>query len=373
MIIKIGGINLKNMSKSYLEISKENLRWNVKQIRRKIGSKVKLLAIIKANAYGHGLKEISLLLKNKVDYFGVDNIEEALKIRSLKIKNPILVLGFVSPEEFNIAANKNISIAFYNRNFIEEVKKIKFQKPLKIHLKIETGMHRQGIDLDGLTGFTKEIKKHSSKLILEGVYSHFSEAGDLDFSENQFEKLQKAIKVLNDLGFNKFIKHISASSGTLNGKKYHLDMIRAGICLYGYLPYSKPKTLNKNLKTKSVLTWKSVVAQVKFVEKDEFVGYGRTWQAKKRTKIAVIPVGYSDGFDRRFSNNGEIFIKGKSAEIIGRVAMNMFTVNVTKIKNIKVGDEVLILKDADKMAERIDTINHEILARINPQIPRVVV
>src|SRR5258708_22957260 len=157
-------------------------------------------------------------------------------------------------------------------------------------------------------------------------------------------------------------------------------MVRAGISLYGYTPYSKPESGLVNLDLSPVLGWKSVVAQIKLVEAGQYVGYGRTWQSKIKTKIAIIPVGYYDGFDREFSNNGRVLIKGKTASIIGRIAMNMFTVDISGIKNVEVGDAVILIGkhqngfiDVNELATKIGTINHEILARINPQIPREVV
>lgn len=370
----------KNSNKSWLEISQDNLFSNLKEIRKCVGPKVKVLAIVKSNAYGHGLVEITNLLKNKVDYFGVDNIDEALKIRSHKIKTPILVIGYVPKPKFEKAAEKNISIALYNYEDLAFIKNLKPAKPLRVHLKIETGMNRQGIKLQDLPKFINFIKKNKDRIILDGVYTHLADSDDLVFTNYQLKNFQETIKLLEESGLNNLLKHCSASAGIFSGKKFHFNFVRTGISLYGYWNSPKIKERGKNYTLKPVLTFKSVVAQVKTVKKNETVGYGRTWKAKKDTTIAIIPVGYYDGFDRRLSNCGEVLIKNHIAKVIGRVAMNMFMIDVTKIAGVKSEDEVIIIGnqkgktiDANKIAIEINTINHEILARLNPLLPKQVV
>lgn len=364
---------MKDKYKTWIEISKSNLESNLTGIKKSVSHKVKILAIVKANAYGHGLVEVSKTLENKVDFFGVDNIDEAMVIRNMGIKTPILVLGFVPNDRLMQAASNDISIALYNLEFFDFIKSKNFSSRLKIHLKIETGMNRQGVKKENLNLILDNLAKFSGNVSLEGIYSHFSDPGDTDFTKFQFAAFQKVLEIVKNNGFKDYIKHISASAGILNDKKYQLDMVRAGISLYGYLPYTRQNKGPEDLKFKPVLCWKSIIAQIKWLERGEFVGYGRTWKAKNKTKIAVIPVGYYDGFDRRFSNNGKVLINGQFANIIGRIAMNMFMVNITNIKNLNIEDEVIIIGNADELAKQIGTINHEILSRLNPLIPKIIV
>ncbi len=369
-----------NLYKSWIEINSFDLNYNLSQVKEYIGDKVNILGIVKANAYGHGLKEVSEILRNEVDWFGVDNIDEALEIRSLGIKKPILILGFVPFSRLMQIGENDISISVYNKEFFSQIMDLKINKPFRIHLKIETGLNRQGVLFKNLVFFINQLKTFKDKIVVEGVYTHFSDTHDVEFVNSQFVIFQKAIEILEKNGFSNLLRHSSASAGILIDRKYHLDMVRIGISLYGYLPYSKPKSEVANLELVPVLGWKSVVGQVKWIEAGQFVGYGRTWQSKTKTKIAIIPVGYCDGFDRRFSNKGKVLVGGKIVNVIGRVAMNMFMIDVTKVLDVKVGDEVVLIGKqgnkkltADDLANQIGTIDHEILSRINPQILRVVV
>ncbi|SRR5258708_182027 len=369
-----------NNYKSWIEISKKSLIGNLNILRKSVSNKVKILSVVKSNAYGHGLREIVQLLRNKTDWFGVDNIDEAINIRLLGIRKPILILGYVPKERLRDIVKYDVSIALYNRETLDNISSQKLKKPIRLHLKIETGMNRQGILTNDLKEFANKLKLNKNKYLLEGIYTHFSDTDNIDFIEHQFKKFQEAVRILKGNGFKNLIKHCAASAGIVTNSRYHLDMVRAGIGLYGYWPSKEIGKRAGKLKVTPVLAWRSSIAQIKYIKKGEFVGYGRAWIAKKKSKIAIIPSGYFDGFDRGFSNNGSVLVRGQFANIIGRVAMNMFMIDITGIGNMRIGDEVVLIGkqgrntiSADDLAHRIDTIPHEVLARINPLLPRMVV
>lgn len=361
-------MQLKNKNnRTWIEISENALLSNVSAIRKKINGK-KIMAVVKSNAYGHGLEETVPILKNKVDWFAVDNINESLEIRKLQIKTPILVLGYSPISQIEKILNKNISITVCNKETLKKIASLKPKTKVKVHLKIETGMNRQGIFVKDLLNFVSFIKKNERYLFLEGIYSHFSDAKRKDGKEYTNKQLSEFEKIQNLVGVP--LRHTAATHATFLYPDSHFDMVRTGIGLYGLWPESLAP----------VLSWKSVVAQVKEVEKGEFVGYERTWKAKKKTKIAVIPVGYYDGFDRGLSNKGGVLIKGEFASVIGLVSMNMITVDVSGIKNVHLEDEVVIIGrqgkeeiKAGELAKILGTTYYEVVSRINPLLPRTVV
>lgn len=369
------------MSKSWIEISKKSLLFNVTAFRSVVGNKVLFCGVIKANAYGHGLKEVSSVLeKSKIDWFAVDSANEALSLKGFGIKKPILVLGYVRLSELEEVINKNISFVVYNLETLKKIVTLSLKKKALIHLKIETGLNRQGIKEIDISKFVEFIKSHKDKFITEGISMHFAnieDTKDPSFAKLQLKRFNEKVKEIETKGIKFDIKHATASAGVILYPSTHLDMVRVGIGLYGLHP--SKETIDKII-LKPVMTWKTVIAQVKNVSKSESVSYGRTWVAKKKTKIAVIPAGYSDGFDRKLSNCGRVIVKGKYAPVIGRICMNMFMVDVTEISSVQLEDEVIIIGKngnleitADEIAQKIGTINYEVVSRINPLLPRIVV
>jgi alanine racemase len=373
--------------KSWVEVSKSALLHNIRVFRKTIGKGVKISAVVKANAYGHDLAKTVALLKNKVDVFAVDNIDEALIVRKIDTSTPVLILGYTTLANIAAAIENDISFVVYNLETLRKIVSLKPDKPAKIHLKIETGLNRQGIQGKYLPAFLKFIKTHPKELNLEGVYTHYANIEDtLDpsFARRQLSEFKKALTVIKKSGFRPPMMHTAASAGTLLYPETHFSMVRVGFGIYGWWMSLETRVsllaLKRNLVLKPVLTWKSIVAQIKYIGIGESVGYGQTWFASRKTKIAVIPVGYSDGYDRRLSNLGRVIINGHYANVIGRVAMNMIVIDVTDIKDVKLEDEVALLgnKDglkvsADEWAKKIGTINYEVVSRISPLLPRIIV
>lgn len=376
--------------KTWIEINKANLLHNLELFKKNTSKGLKIMAVVKANAYGHGALEVVDILCGKVDFFAVDSIDEALEVRSIDRKTPILVMGYVPDSRLIEAIGNNISFVIYDLGVAEYVAKNNFTNPAKIHIKVETGLNRQGVNGNDLEILLNTIGSSSNKLELEGIYTHFADIEDtLDptFAMSQLKSFEKELKnVRKIVRSGRFpLIHSAASAASMLYENSHFDMLRIGIGLYGLWP-SKETKIELKLHSKPgsdllpALAWRSVVAQVKQIKKGDSVGYGRTWQAQKNTKIAIVPVGYADGIDRKLSNNANVIINKQKAPVVGRVAMNMITCDVGHIKNIQRGDMVTIIgKDgnleitADEIAKNLNTINYEVVARINPLILRTII
>jgi alanine racemase len=347
---------------------------------------VKIAAVIKANAYGHGQNEVAKILEKEADYFQVDDIEELRLLRKVS-KKETFVFGYVPRKEMAEVIELGGILCAYDRDQILAIDRAakKLGKKAKVHLKIDASLGRQGILIENLEEMVNEIKS-CKNIIVDGVYSHFANIEDTtDFSHaaKQLNLFGKAVSICEKSGLCRLKTHISASSGILayekNGGKSLI--VRPGIMLYGMWPSEdlKRKFEKNNFKLKPVLRWVTHVAQVKAVPANFSIGYGLTYITKKPTKIAIIPQGYSDGYDRGFSNKGKVLIKGKKCNVLGRVAMNMFAVDVSHIQNVELEDEAVLLGcqgkqniSAESMALMLETINYEITARISPLIPRII-
>lgn len=371
--------------KTTIEINAGNLLNNLKQFKD-ITNK-KSMFVVKANAYGHGLKEIIEITKadSSVDQYAVDSLAEALLIRSLQKKKPILVLGWTDPDELKELIVNGFETVVPSVEQMRLVKLIskKMNRKALIHLEIETGTNRLGLDPGKAISLLEGIKEQNIEI--RGIYSHFANIEDT--TDPAFARKQLALfhSVLPHLPRPNISKHFSSSASTLLFPETFFDIVRIGISAYGYWPSRQTHALylekNKSgMHLKPVLTWHTKVAQVKEVKKGAAIGYGLTYKTFGKARIIVVPVGYYDGYDRKLSNVSQVLVNGVKAPVRGRICMNMFMVDVTHIKNVKVGDRVTILGsensekiDADMLAEWSGTINYEILARINPLIPRFVI
>lgn len=365
----------KNKLRTWIEVDKKAIYHNIGEFRKVIKSEVKLMAIVKSNAYGHGLVDFTKAAENRVDWFGVDSITEGLKLRQKELKKPILVLGYTLPSLLEDAAKNDISLTASNFELIKNVAKLK-NKP-KIHIKIDSGMHRQGFFFKDLPYVIRLLKLF--KLSPEGIYTHLAAAKNYlypSFSLKQIEVFKKANELFKKAGFKNYLRHITASAGTLLYPEAHFDMVRIGCGLYGMFP-TKELEFQTELNLKPALVWKSIIGEIKNVPKSSYIGYDLTEKTMKKSKLAVIPIGYWHGFDRGFSNCGEVLIKGKRCRVLGRVSMDMIVIDVSNISDVKINDEVVILGNSGKekitaqdLALKINTINYEITTRINPLIKR---
>lgn len=376
---------LSNKNKTWVEISKSYLLHNFQIFKNIVGKKVKVAAVVKANAYGHGLAEVVSVLKGKADIFAVDNIDEAFTIQRVDKKTKVLILGYTAKENIKLAIENGFSFVVYSLDILQYIVSLRLKKKANIHIKIETGLNRQGVEGKYLVRILSFVKKNTDTIFLEGVYTHFANVEDtLDpsFAQKQLKRFENSLKIVRGQGFDPSLVHTAASGAAFLYKESHFSMIRAGIALYGLWPSREVRIASKNkrISLEPVLSWKSTVAQVKIVRKGESVSYGRTWFSQRNSKIAIISAGYSDGIDRKLSNLGRVIVGGSYAPVIGIVAMNMIMVDITDVGNVKEGNEVIIIGrqdklkiGADELAEKIGTINYEIVARINPLLPRIIV
>lgn len=376
---------MKKLPLSYIELSKKNLIYNFR-ILKSIARKTKIAAVIKGNAYGHGQNEIAKILEPYTNYFQINSIEELKLLRKVTNKKT-LILGYVQKENLQDAVKLGCILSVFSIESLKEVNKIAQILKVKqeIYVSIDAYLGREGFLLDELPNLFTEIKK-CKYIKLTGIYAHFANIEDTkDFShaQKQIDEYDRALKLAEKFGFKNLQTHISATSGLLayeKTKSLH-SLIRLGIGIYGMWPSEDIKRMYKNkIKLKPVLAWKTKVAQIKTLPKGNTIGYGLTYKTKKQTKIAIIPQGYSDGYDRNLSNKGEVLIRGTRCKVVGRVSMNMFAVDVNHLPNVKIKDEVVILGlqgkeqiKAEEMARKIGTINYEITTRISSLLPRVIV
>lgn len=373
---------------TWVEISKQALLDNLHQFRKTVGKKIKIMAVVKANAYGHGLGEVARIIAPHVDWFGVNSFEEGIFLRQAGINQPVLILGYTPLVSLKENIKNNLSFVAYNQKTFTRANQEaeKLGKLAKIHLKLETGTNRQGVDIKTALSLVQSLRRKKG-LELEGLYTHYANIEDtLDprYAQEQLRKFKEAEKLLQKKGVKIPFKHTACTAATILFQETYFNLIRLGIGLYGLWPSRETKVSaqEKGIKInlKPVLTWKTKVVQVKEIGKGETVGYGRTFTTRRRTKIAILPVGYWDGYDRKLSNSSRVLVKGYFAPVIGRICMNMMMIDITEIPRVKPEDEVVLLGKqnreeitAEEMAQKIGTINYEVVTRINPLILRKVV
>ncbi|HIC90698.1 MAG TPA: alanine racemase [Syntrophaceae bacterium] len=362
-----------------IEIDLGALRHNFQQVRRFIKPTTKIMAIVKSDAYGHGMIHVSKeLSKLGVDFLGVGDVREGLVLRKAKISTPIVVLLGISEEECSTVIQNNLIPAVYRLDIAhrlsqEALKKGRIQK---IHLKIDTGMGRLGIPAHEVTSFLSKIRSLKS-LEVEALFSHLACAheSDEEYTRFQLERFKKAIVEAKKMGFSLLYNHIANSAAIIDYKEAHFDLVRPGIMLYGSYPSSQFK---EKVSLKPVMTFKSKIIQIKRLPPNSGISYGRTYITPGEALIATIPVGYDNGYMKSLSNKGEVLIGGRRAKIVGVVCMNLLMAEVTNIPNVQVNDEVVLLgsqmKDvitAEEIAERAGTISYEIYCALGNRNQRI--
>ena len=365
---------------AWAEIDLDAIAYNTRNIKKLIGDK-DLIAVVKANCYGHGvIGIIPTLLENGVSRFAVAMISEALEIRDNKITTPVMILGFTPLYLGEELINNNIEQTVYDLDYARELSKIALtlNKKAKIHIAIDTGMGRIGFlpNEKSIDNITEICSLEGIEVI--GIFTHFSTSDEKDkeYSHEQFTKMLSVMDTLKKRGIDIPLKHVANSGAIIDLPDTYLDAVRAGIILYGYYPSDEID--KNNLALKPALTLKATITNVKTLEKDMYVSYGRTFKTSNETIVATIPVGYADGYLRKLSENGKVIIKGEFAPIIGRICMDQFMIDVTNIPDVKIGDEVILLGEknglkynADDMAKKLDTINYEVTCMLKSRLPRV--
>jgi len=373
----------------WVEIDRSALVHNLREFRRLAGRRTKIMAVVKANAYGHGILEVSrIVVAAGADWLGVHSVEEGLTLRREGIAVPVLVLGAASLGELADAVRAGLRLIVYNRETVDALGRVahRLKTVARVHLKVETGTHRQGVRPDEALRFASRIAR-SSGLVLEGLSSHYANIEDTTstaYPDRQLGAFRSAVDKLERAGVRIPVKHMSCTAASILFPSTLFDLVRVGIGLYGLWPSRETLVscrLQKRepLELRPVMSWRARIAQVKSVPKGAFVGYGCTFKTTRPARLAVIPIGYADGYPRSLSNAAHVLIRGRRAAVRGRIAMNFITADVTDIPGARLEDEVTLLgRDgreavpAEALATLAGTISYEILARVNPLIPRVV-
>jgi len=360
-----------------LVIDLKVLKENFKKIKQHV-SPARMMPILKANAYGHGLVRIAQLMQElNADYIGVAVLEEGILLRGTGITLPILVLGGIWGNQIPIFLKHNLTMTASSIEKLNQIDEIagKMKVKAKVHLKIDTGMERIGVHYYNAKKFLDAAVK-TKNVIIEGIYSHFanSEKSDLSYTKLQLERFQEVISYAEKIFLEKPIFHISNSGAILQMPEANLDMVRPGIMLYGVYPSNEVK---KTVEVNPALTWKSIVVYFKVIKPNHPVGYGSTWQTNHNIRAVTIPVGYGDGYMRSMSNKAEIIIRGKRYPVIGTISMDQIVVNIENDSAYN-GDEVILIGSdgqskitVEELAEWAGTIPYEILTNINTRVPRV--
>lgn len=372
---------------SWVEIDSHALKHNFDQFRKLVASEVLLMPVIKSNAYGHDILSVARILSDAgADYLGVVNGDEAILLRNKSVSTPILVLSYYNINQIKLLIENKIDLVVYDYETARIISETAAALNIiaKIHIKIDTGTSRLGILAENASDFVEECSK-LNMVEITGVFTHFadSENSDWTFTNTQIDKFRDLLFSLQRTGIKIPLPHAACSAASIISANTHFNMIRIGISTYGLWPSESSKKIvqkkNPDFDLIPVLTWKTRIIQVKNLPKKTPIGYGCSYKLKKDSTIAVIPVGYNEGYSRALSNAGSVLIGGKKCPVIGKVCMNLTIIDVSELPTVKVGDEVVIIGKqgknyitADDIARETKTINYEVVTRINPIIPRIV-
>jgi len=378
----------KILKRTWAEIDLDALLFNFEQIKAVTSEKAEICCIIKADAYGHGAIRVAKELEMAgAKWFAVSNLEEALQLRNNGITSDMLVMGYTPANKAKVLADNNISQCVYSLEYAKELSAHALNNGanVNIHIKIDSGMSRLGFyfqDINRDDNAVSEVIEACSlpSLTPEGIFTHFavSDSGTdgIQFTMRQFGCFKEMVEILTRNGIDFKYRHCANSAAVLDYSLIHMDMVRPGIILYGLFP---SEAISNKPSLRPILSLKSVVSHVKFVEADSTMSYGRIFTAKKQMKIATVPIGYADGYARILGERGaQVLIHGKRCDIVGRICMDQLMVDASDITEVKSGDIVtLIGKDgseeisADELARLQDTINYEIVCDIGKRVPRV--
>lgn len=363
---------------TWLHIDMDAVAHNVRQIKEIVGPEVEMMAVVKANAYGHGAVAVSTTaLLNGATYLGVASINEAIELRDAGITAPILVMGFTPAWAAGLAIRYNVTVNLYDIELARAFERVgaEMDSTIRVHVKVDSGMGRLGLLPEEVPQFFRVLTK-LKHIEVEGIFSHFAMADDdADYTEYQLSRFESAVGPLLAAGYTFRYIHAANSAGLLQFPNARFNMVRAGIAMHGLQPSAHCKLPEEFI---PALSWKTTIAQVKRFPSGSYIGYGKTYRTVGVEKIAVIPVGYADGFRRAPKNWGHVLVHGQEAPIVGRISMDQTTINVTDIEDVKIGDEVVLIGKqgkaritAEEAAERLGTINYELVSTILARVPRV--
>lgn len=373
--------DLKKIRSAWAEVDLDALAHNMREVKRLAQKDALVTAVIKADGYGHGAKKIAqTLLDNGADRFAIAVLDEGIELRRAGFTVPILVLGYTDKERAEEVVSYGLEQAVYSWDLAEGLSKeaARQGKIAKIHIKVDTGMGRIGLQPNSDSVLLIKKINQLPNIAIEGIFTHFAVADAVDktYTEGQYEKFNWICREL-ELGNVKInVRHCGNSATIIDLPDMHMNMVRAGIMLYGLKP-SDEVMLGK-LELKQVMSLKVRIAHVKEIEAGQSVSYGRKFIAEKKSRIASLPIGYADGYTRMLSGKAEALIKGRRVPVVGRICMDQCMIDVSGIDDVKVGDEVVLFGKQgdgfihiDELAEKLGTINYEIVCMINKRVPRV--
>jgi len=355
---------------TWIEVNLDAIAQNVRNIKKLIGEKTELMAVVKGNAYGHDVLEVvPVVLNNGATRLAVARLEEGIFLRKAGITVPILVLGLTLKQQAELLVSYSITPTVSEYEMIEELSKfaVKEERTAKVHLKVDTGMGRIGILPDHILDLVKKIKALKN-IEIEGIFTHFSVADEKDktYTEMQFKKFMDVLTVLENEGIRIPVKHVGNSAALLDLPHMCLDLVRPGISVYGLYP---SREVQKTVKLIPAQAFKTRIVFLKELPTGEDISYGRTYTTnQRRTVVASLPAGYADGYNRLLSNQGQTLVRGRRVSVIGRVCMDQTMIDVTNLPQVEVGDEVVLWGKqgqeeitVEEIAEKIGTINYEIV------------
>ncbi|MBE7029200.1 MAG: alanine racemase [Ruminococcaceae bacterium] len=369
-------------ARTWVEIDLDVFCNNLKLIRQHIGKEVNLLAVIKADGYGHGAVELAKVCeKNDVDVLAVACVDEGIILRKAGILKPILILSYIDDLQIEDMISYDLTPTVFDFEFAKAVNDmaLKQNKNVKVHIKLDTGMTRLGFQTYDISETVNEILKINqlSNIIVDGIFTHYADSDNLDLSycDLQFEKYMSVLDTLKQKGLDIPVKHTCNSAGVMSSSNKYLNMVRCGIMIYGYYP--EPHLREKLPGLKPPLSWKAKISQIRELYEDTTVSYARKGKGKKGDKLGVICVGYADGYSRKLSDDFYVLVNGKKANVVGRVCMDQIIVDLTQIPDVKKGDTATLIGTdgnlsitADDFANKLDTISYEILCDIGKRVPR---
>jgi len=359
----------------WAEIDLSAIAHNVEQIRRATSSNAKVCAVVKADGYGHGATAVArIALQSGADLLAVAIVNEAVELRVAGFQVPILVLGYTPTCQVDSVVKNDITQTIFSMELARalSVAAVSAGKRAKVHIKIDTGMARIGVCPSDAGQFAAAVAALPG-IEIEGVYSHFatSDSDDKGFTYEQFHRFMEGVEYIKAQGIQIPIRHIANSAALLELPEMHLDMVRPGIILYGLWPSAEVK---QNLVLKPAMKLKAQVGFVKDVVPKSSISYGRTYFTAQNSRIATLPVGYADGWSRLLANKAEVLVRGQRAPVVGRVCMDQCMVDVSHIPKVGVGDEVLLFGGSqlpvEEIAEKMGTINYEMVCMIGKRVPR---
>jgi alanine racemase len=366
--------------RTYAEIDLDAIAHNVRELRRITDPSAELIAVVKADGYGHGAEMVGkTALKNGADRLAVALVDEGLALREKGIDAPILVFGYIPPVLAETAIKNGLTLTVFSKDLVEALvlSSKRLGSPANVHVKIDTGMNRVGIKPEEAIDFIKWLKTQEG-IIVEGIYTHFASADERDktYAKTQFGRFCRVLKELEEEGIKIPLPHCANSAAIIDLPETHLKGVRAGIAIYGLWP--SPEVDHSRLTLQPAMCFKTRVSRVKTVPSQVGVGYGRTYYTARESLLAALPVGYADGYTRGLSGRAEVLLKGKRIPVVGRICMDQCMVDATGLAEVEVGDEVVLFGRqgeqflaVEELAEILGTISYELVCGVGKRVPRV--